>query len=116
MAPIASSHQIVLTGRVVTMDGKDTVYDRGAVCVQDGVVAAVVRDVADVPGEFAGVRAVASGGTIYPGLIELHNHLPYDILRLWQVPRMFTNRDQWRADSVPDYRKLISGAMGVLGR
>jgi 5-methylthioadenosine/S-adenosylhomocysteine deaminase len=62
------------------------------------------------------VRPVATGGTIYPGLIELHNHLPYDILRLWQVPKRFTNRDQWRADTVPDYRKLISGPMGVLGR
>jgi hypothetical protein len=86
------------------------------VCMTDGVVQAVVGDVATVAAEFVGVRPVASGGTIYPGLIELHNHLPYDILRLWQVPQKFSNRDQWRADTVPDYCKLISGPMGVLGR
>ena len=53
---------------------------------------------------------------MYPGLIELHNHMAFDILRLWQVPRPFTNRDKWRADSVPDYRRLISGPMTVLGK
>jgi hypothetical protein len=35
------------------------------------------------------------GGTIFPGPIELHNHLAYNALALWQVPRPFTNRGQW---------------------
>ena len=49
-------------------------------------------------------------------MIELHNHLPYNVLGLWQVPRLFTNRDQWRDDTVPDYRRLVSGPMTVLGK
>ncbi len=28
-------------------------------------------------------------GTIYPGLIELHNHITYNILKLWNVPVRF---------------------------
>jgi 5-methylthioadenosine/S-adenosylhomocysteine deaminase len=46
----------------------------------------------------------------------LHNHLPYDILSLWPVPRKFTNRGQWSSSSTPQYHQLISGPMGVLGR
>lgn len=57
-----------------------------------------------------------TGGTLFPGLIELHNHMPYDVLPLWTVPRLFTNRDQWSGRSTPQYRQLISGPMGVLGR
>lgn len=34
--------------------------------------------------------------TVYPGLIELHKHLSYNILPLWQVPKKFTNRAQWQ--------------------
>ncbi|HEY7049944.1 MAG TPA: amidohydrolase family protein [Jatrophihabitantaceae bacterium] len=58
---------------------------------------------------------ISTRGTIYPGLIELHNHLPYDVLSLWQVPKKFGNRDQWSGPSTPDYHRLISGPMAVLG-
>ncbi len=102
MAPIAPNHQIVLTGRVVTMDAQDTVLDRGAVCVQDGVVQRRRgRCGARARRSSPACARWRAGGTIYPGLIELHNHLSYDILPLWQVPQQFTNRDQWRADTCP---------------
>src|SRR5438034_7990170 len=85
-------------------------------CVAGGTIRAVVPAGRALPGGFVGVRPVASGGTIHPGLIELHNHLAYDVLGLWRVPRRLTNGDSWRADTVPDYRRLISGPMSVLGR
>jgi 5-methylthioadenosine/S-adenosylhomocysteine deaminase len=116
MPPVPASQRLILAGRVVTMDVHDTVHDRGLVCVEDGVVRAVLPQGETMPAEFAGVLPVATGGTIYPGLIELHNHLPYNVLGLWQVPRLFTNRDQWRDDTVPDYRRLVSGPMTVLGK
>ena len=81
----------MLSGRLVTIDAQDKVHDRGLVCIEDGVVRAVVSRGAATPPEFAGVAPVATGGTIYPGLIELHNHLPYNVLRLWQAPKRFTN-------------------------
>jgi 5-methylthioadenosine/S-adenosylhomocysteine deaminase len=58
---------------------------------------------------------VRLGGTAYPGLIELHNHLAYDALQLWQVPKTYTNRDQWGSGSNPQYRPLISGPMKLIG-
>jgi hypothetical protein len=48
-------------------------------------------------------------------LIELHSHLPYDVLGLWQVPKQYGNRDQWSGPSTPDYKRLITGPMQVLG-
>src|SRR5439155_1506099 len=62
------------------------------------------------------VTLLVTGGTVYPGLIELHNHLSYNCLRLWQVPRQFTNRDQWSSCQMQAvYRQLISGPMKVIG-
>jgi hypothetical protein len=48
-------------------------------------------------------------------MIELHNHLPYDVLSLWQVPKAYTNRDQWSAETNPDYHRLVTGPMRILG-
>ena len=108
--------RLALAGRVVTMDEQDSVLNNGVVYVADGVIQAVQPRTQPAPPDFAGTTPVSVGGTMYPGLIELHNHMAFDILRLWQVPRPFTNRDKWRADSVPDYRRLISGPMTVLGK
>src|SRR5262249_1745696 len=52
-------------------------------------------------------------GTMFPGLIELHNHLPYNVLQLWEVPKQYVNRDQW--SGTKDYARLVTGPMRVLG-
>ena len=66
------------------------------------------------PAGFAGVPVVETGGTLFPGLIELHNHLSYNALPLWSpVPKRFEHRDQWSDHK--DYRPMISGPMTVIG-
>ena len=43
------------------------------------------------PSDFDNVAAVDTGGTLFPGLIELHNHLSYNVLPLWSpVPKLFS--------------------------
>ena len=103
-----------LVGRVVTMDADYRVFDPGVVYIDAGGIAAVGPAGMPAPPAFTGITPFRTGGTIYPGLIDLHNHLPYDILPRWNVPRAFTNRAQW--SRTPDYARLISGPMGVLGR
>ena len=66
----------------------------------------------DPPPEFAGVKVLETKGTIYPGLIDLHDHLSYNALQLWDVPKLYTNRDQWAQGDT--YRKLVTGPMKVL--
>ncbi len=103
-----------LRGRVVAMDDDDSVLDDGVVYLDGGMITAVRPAAESPPDGFEQLAALDTGGTIYPGLIELHNHLPYDVLQLWQVPKRYTNRDQW--GGTPEYRRLISGPMTVLGR
>jgi hypothetical protein len=105
--------KLALSGRVVTIDPAWTVLDRGVVYLEAGRIVAVGARNSPKPAGFAQVPIVASGGTIYPGLIELHNHLSYNALPLWIVPRKYTNRDQW--SGIPAYRKSVSGPMKVVG-
>jgi cytosine/adenosine deaminase-related metal-dependent hydrolase len=104
----------ILEGRVVTMNDRSDVHDPGRVYVDGPTIAAVQPAAAPAPDGWDGVRALRTGDTIYPGLIELHNHLSYDALPLWQVPQRFDNRGQWMRHR--DYRRFVSGPASVLGR
>ena len=106
--------QIVLAGDIVAMDDALTVTRDGRVYIDKGAIVAIRRSVDPVPAGFENTPIVNTGGTLFPGLIELHNHLAYNALRLWQVPKKYTNRDQWAG--IADYRKLVSGPMTVLGK
>ncbi|MDH2413868.1 amidohydrolase family protein [Nocardioides sp. CER19] len=112
----ASSSPVALRGRVVTLDAAGTVVDDGVVYARDGSLVDVRPAAAAPPVGFETVAVAPTRGTLFPGLIELHNHLPYDVLSLWAVPRRYTNRDQWSGRATPQYHQLISGPMGSLGR
>jgi len=103
----------ILDGRIVTMNDRFDVIDRGRLYIDAGAIVAVQDESTPRPEGFRGAPVIKTGGTIYPGLIELHNHLSYDVLPLWQVPRHYGNRGTWR-DSA-DKKRLISGPMKVLG-
>ncbi|HVR57300.1 MAG TPA: amidohydrolase family protein [Pseudolabrys sp.] len=105
----------ILAGRVVTMDAKNSVLPSGYVCIDGNTIAAVVEDIAKAPAEFARLTPVQTQGTIYPGLIELHNHLPYNFLPLWNVPQRYRNRNVWRNDFV-HYLPEISWPSTILGK
>jgi 5-methylthioadenosine/S-adenosylhomocysteine deaminase len=106
--------QTVLRGQIVTMDGTRRVIQDGLLYVDKGSIVAVTATGGPVPAGFEGVPVVNTQGTIFPGLIELHNHLSYNLLRLWAVPRKYSNRGQWAG--IPEYRSTISGPMKVLGQ
>lgn len=107
---------IALAGRIVTMDGAASVLADGVVYSREGSITAVLPAAAPPPAGYENVPVTRTGGTVFPGLIELHNHLPYDVLSLWAVPKKFTDRDQWSGPSTPEYHRFVSGPMGVLGR
>ena len=103
-----------LTGRVVTMDEAFTVKADAVIYIDQGSIVAVQDRAMAAPAGFEDIALVDTGGTLFPGLIELHNHLSYNALPLWSpVPKLFQDRGQWPGH--PDYRKLISGPMTVVG-
>jgi 5-methylthioadenosine/S-adenosylhomocysteine deaminase len=85
----------VLRGRVVPMDVPGVKLDNAQVVVDKGLIAAVVKDGEELPPQYADAKAVDTGGTIYPGLIDLHNHFAYNIRPLWPLPKRYDNRSQW---------------------
>src|SRR4029079_6640095 len=96
----------VLHGRVVTMDDHDRVHDSARVVVERGHIARILSGNAKLPAAYANVPQVETGGTIYPGLIDLHNHFVYNVLPFWPVTRTWTNRTEWPRD--PAYGAEIS--------
>jgi cytosine/adenosine deaminase-related metal-dependent hydrolase len=96
------------------MDEAFLVRPDGIVYIDHGSISAVQDRAQPAPAGFEDVPVVETGGTLLPGLIELHNHLSYNALPLWSpVPRRFEHRDQWSAHK--DYRPMISGPMTVIG-
>jgi 5-methylthioadenosine/S-adenosylhomocysteine deaminase len=107
--------KLALAGRVITMDNAFTVKENAVVYIDRGAIVAVRDRAEPAPTGFDGVTVLNTGGTIYPGLIELHNHLSYNALPLWSpVPKLYQHRGQW--PDHPDYRRLISGPMTVVGK
>ena len=105
----------VLLGRVVTMTDQPPpigVIDEGAVYIHDGTIHAVLAANDPAPAGFGDAAKVRVGGTIYPGLIELHNHLSYNALPLWQVPRQYMHSGHWQGTD--EYRANVTKPAMVL--
>jgi cytosine/adenosine deaminase-related metal-dependent hydrolase len=109
-----SGPKLALGGRIATMDADFNVLPDAVIYIDKGrIVALRPRNQAAPPG-FGATPVTQTGGTLFPGFIELHNHLAYNALPLWSpVPKLYQDRGQWPTH--PDYRKLISGPMTVIG-
>src|SRR5206468_8251924 len=70
----------VLRGRVVTMDDAFRVHDDARLVVDRGRIAKIVTGNAALPAAYRTAPLVDVKGTIYPGLIDLHNHYVYNVL------------------------------------
>ncbi len=83
-----SSKAFLLKGRVVTMDGENNVINNGNVMIRDGKITGVWSSNSNPPAgvDFTDVPIVETEGTIYPGLIDLHNHVHYNHIPLWDIP------------------------------
>lgn len=94
---------LILSGKVATFDDELGVIDDASVYIADtesgrnAPIEAVLRADERPPAGYEEARRVRIGGVIYPGLIDLHNHLAYNYRSLWFAPRAepYTSRDQW---------------------
>lgn len=84
----------------------DRVVDPGELLIVDGLIKCAQASCQGDP-QAAGATTIQTYGIISPGLIDGHNHLPYNFLPEW-VPgqgKSFTNRYQWADD--PDYEEHV---------
>jgi hypothetical protein len=111
----ADSRAIVLKGRVASMKpGGPAVVANASLFMKSGRIVAIAGPGDPAPSGFSGAPRINTQGTIYPGLLDLHNHLTYNVLSLWQVPRAFKNRSQWQRDD--RYRSSVPVPLDVLVR
>ncbi|MCS5533100.1 MAG: amidohydrolase family protein [Candidatus Poseidoniaceae archaeon] len=104
----SSTNAYLLKGRVVTMEGENNVINQGNVMVRNGMITGVWATGSAIPSgvDLTDVPIVETDGTIYPGLIDLHNHMHYNHIPLWDfevhlydnqksAEGGYTNRGQW---------------------
>ena len=107
----------VLKGRIVPMTGEADVINEGHILVKDGMIEAVWEN--DVPSDIqlTNVPILETNGTIYPGMLDLHNHLHYNQAPLWDMtPHLpennrnawggYNNRYEWK--NHPDYSEQVT--------
>jgi cytosine/adenosine deaminase-related metal-dependent hydrolase len=102
--------ELVVLGHLVTFDDARPEIPDGAMYVdRDGTIQAVQTRGHAAPAGFEHARRVETKGIVFPGLIDLHNHIAYNCLPLWIAPDRtvpWTRRDQWPNDK--DYKPAIS--------
>jgi len=108
---------LVLHGRLVTMDEGQPLIEDGALYIgADEKIAAVQRRSDPAPAGFDAAERVATKGCIYPGLIDLHSHVVYNVLPLWAPPgrdEPFVDRADWPGHG--DYEGSVSDPANALG-
>ena len=102
----------VLKGNVVTFNSNRKVLRNGYIAVDDQKIAYVGSTEEELPAKFSGFTHIETDGYIYPGLIDLHNHLPYNFLNLWTINKKFDDRYQW--PRLSKYKTEISAPTKLL--
>ncbi|MBL4850587.1 MAG: amidohydrolase family protein [Planctomycetes bacterium] len=97
---------VVLKGKIVSMD---TRVRTGQVVIRNGKIEAILSASATPP---AGAIVIDTKGYIYPGLINLHNHLKYNFTGLYDVPKASANHDQW--PSGKDYQRYVNNPTALV--
>jgi 5-methylthioadenosine/S-adenosylhomocysteine deaminase len=101
---------LLLRGTVVT----PTVAFAGEVLVEGDTITCAAPSCAEAPGA-SGASIVETRGLVFPGLIDAHNHILFDIFdgTDWSPLRAYTNHDMWtnedRYGAMVDAKQYLNG-------
>lgn len=90
---LANGIPVVLRGTIVIPGG---VITHGYVGVVNGRIVSVSDKQPDIPDAIT----ISTEGIIVPGFIDVHNHVPWNVLPRWTPPHLYSNRSQWRTDPI----------------
>jgi 5-methylthioadenosine/S-adenosylhomocysteine deaminase len=85
----------------------DKVISKGWVIIKNDRIDSIVDKVPVGP-------VVETGGIIFPGFVDLHNHPMYNIFKRWTQNNKFNNRYEWR--DLQKYKDLLGTPGGELQR
>ncbi len=94
----AQDAPVALTGTLITPNG---IVQNGMVVIQNGQITAAGAPIPLPPG----TKTVETHGVIAPGLIDLHNHLTWNVFPRWKPTEQFGNRYDWQQK--PIYKLLM---------
>src|SRR5437773_10867475 len=104
---------LVVSGNIVSLDRYSVPGEpiKGRVWIDDaGVIVAVTSEGCCGPTGFDKAPIVEAPDDAYvmPGLIDLHNHIAYNSLPLWDAQRSvpFTDHEDWK--KTPTYRSNVT--------
>lgn len=91
------ANRYMVRGRIVS---PSVVTNDGEVLVNGNLISCVgARGTCASRADAANATVIETGGIIYPGLIDGHNHVSYNWLPEWTAPRLYSNRYQWQGAS-----------------
>src|SRR4051794_34259638 len=99
---VRAQEAVVLGGTIVTR----------SVVIEDGTIAMSGGTIDAVGARAAGTVAIDAGGVIFPGLIDLHNHITWNALPRWMPPSLTRNRYEWQ--EMPEYAKALNDPHAAL--
>ena len=95
----ADPTKIVLKGMLVT---PDQVIDGELVIEGDTITCVAVSCTAPA----GATRITVTNAYVFPGFIDAHNHVAYNILPRWTPPKLYKNRGQWQgSDAYKVFKK-----------
>ena len=104
---VSHSGSYVLSGTVVTMESESSVLLNGHVLVVEGLISAVWSEGQTMPTAAEGIEQIETGGIIYPGLLDVHNHPHYNAIPIWDHGTDgWDNRYEWRTENA--YKNAIT--------
>src|SRR4051794_32496104 len=104
---------LILSGTVVSFDDPD-IWNAVIYIDGNGRIEAIQAPGDSPPTGYNNAPKIVTDGFIYPGLVDLHNHLGYNLHGLWIPPRQqpYTKRDEWRQE--PKYHVEVVAPEHIL--
>jgi 5-methylthioadenosine/S-adenosylhomocysteine deaminase len=94
-----------VSGTLVTPRG---IIENGTMIVVNGRI----QEIGSNPTVPKDTALIQVDGIVFPGLIDLHNHLVWNVFPRWRLPSPVANRYEWQAMS--DYVARLSGPEAAL--
>ncbi|HEV8700818.1 MAG TPA: lamin tail domain-containing protein [Candidatus Polarisedimenticolia bacterium] len=102
------SRRYVLRGTLVTMDETlpeaDQVFP-GTLYLQGNRILDLLAEGEPLPADAAGAPIIATGALIFPGLMNIHDHITFNTTPAWDVPSLMQDVSDWT--SLDGYRQNV---------
>jgi lamin tail-like protein/amidohydrolase family protein len=102
------ARRYVLNGTLVTMDASLAEADQvfpGKVYVQGNRILDVLHAADPLPADATGAVSLDTGALIFPGLMNIHDHLVFNSIPAWNVPALMQDVSDWT--SLDAYKQNI---------